>query len=109
MFEMRDFQTSCHISHLSESEGCEINITFLIFHGGPPLVLREKMAAWTVDDVADILADEDLRGPAEDLKKAGVNGADFLAWGSAAELQADLRVAPFTAKKLIAIRDAYLG
>ena len=70
---------------------------------------REAMAAWTVDELADFLRGEDLHGPAEDLRKAGVAGKDFLAWGTAAELQADLRVAPFTAKKLLASRDAYVS
>ena len=55
------------------------------------------------------MVDEDLRGPAEDFKKAGVNGKDFLAWATPPELQADLRLAPFTAKKLLAVRDAYLN
>ena len=66
------------------------------------------MSSWTVDDLADFLADEDLRGPAEDLKKAGVSGQDFLVWTTPMELQADLRLAPFTARKLLAVRDAYL-
>ena len=74
----------------------------------PTLTPREKMASWTVDELADFLADEDLQGPADAFKNAGVNGADFLAWATATELQADLRIAPFTAKKLIATRDAYL-
>ena len=75
---------------------------------GQTLTAQEKMSSWTVDDLADFLADEDLRGPAEDLKKAGVSGQDFLVWTTPMELQADLRLAPFTARKLLAVRDAYL-
>ena len=69
---------------------------------------REKMASWTVDELADFLVDKDLQGPANAFRNAGVNGEDFLAWATATELQADLRIAPFTAKKLIRTRDAYL-
>ena len=75
----------------------------------PTLTPREKMASWTVGELADFLADEDLQGPADALKNAGVNGKDFLAWATATEAQADLRISPFTAKKLIATRDAYLS
>ena len=75
---------------------------------GPVVAPRARMASWTVDDLAEFLADADLEGPAETLKKAGVCGQDFLTWDDAAELQADLRVAPFTARKLLAVREAYL-
>ena len=65
------------------------------------------MASWTVDELADFLVDKDLQGPANAFRNAGVNGEDFLAWATATEMQADLRIAPFTAKKLIRTRDAY--
>ena len=75
---------------------------------GPTLTSLERMSSWTVGELADFLAEEDLRGPAEDFKKAGVSGKDFLAWASPLELQTDLRLAPFTARKLLAVRDAFL-
>ena len=76
---------------------------------GPILTPQEKMASWTVDELARFLADEDLQGPSEVVRKAGVSGKDFLSWGAPAELQSDLHLAPFTAKKLLATRDAYLS
>ena len=42
------------------------------------------------------------------MRSAGVDGSDFLQWGSAAALEADLRLAPFTARKLLAARGAFL-
>ena len=100
------------ISLLSESDRSEILLNLI---GAHPSACKhrvarwKKMASWIVDELAEFLADEDLRGPAEDLRKAGVSGTDFLAWGTAAELQVDLRLAPFTARKLLATRDAYLS
>ena len=75
----------------------------------PPLSRREKMLSWTVDELADFLESEDLRGPAQTLQSAGVNGADFLCWNNASELQADLRTTPFTARTLLATRDLFLN
>ncbi len=66
------------------------------------------MATWTVDVLGEFLMEADMRGPAEDLRRARVNGRDFLAWGTAAELEADLRLPPFTARKLLAARETYL-
>ena len=42
------------------------------------------------------------------MRSAGVDGSDFLQRGSAAALEADLRLAPFTARKLLAVRGAFL-
>ena len=70
---------------------------------------RALMASWTVGQLAEFLVNEDMCGPAEALRTAGVNGADFLVWGTPAELQADMRLAPFTARKLIASRVVFLA
>ena len=43
------------------------------------------------------------------MRSAGVDGSDFLQWGSAAALEADLRLAPFTARKLLAARGGLPG
>jgi hypothetical protein len=70
---------------------------------------RETMQTWPVDALADFLCGQDLCGPAASLKKAGVNGSDFLVWTSATDIVADANVALFTAKKLLACRAQYLG
>ena len=48
--------------------------------GGTRFGSPENMSAWTVDELADFLIYQDLQGPAEALRSAGVNGADFLSW-----------------------------
>ena len=65
---------------------------------GLALSLREKIILCTC-----------LSQPASAFRSAGVNGADFLAWRSAAELVADLVVTPFTARKVLACRDKFLA
>ena len=70
---------------------------------------RVCMESWGVDDLSAFLEGEDLSGPASAFRSAGVNGADFLAWRSAAELVADLVVTPFTARKVLACRDKFLA
>ena len=69
---------------------------------------RDQMSSWGVDQLAEYLCLEDLRGPAEALRMSGVAGSDLLAWDTAAELQADLRLSPFAARKVLAARDRYL-
>ena len=76
---------------------------------GPVLSPREKMASWSVDDLADFLIAEDMRGPAQILQSAAVSGADFLQWQDAATLQNDLRLLPFVAAKLLVRRDDFLA
>ena len=70
---------------------------------------KEQMAAWTVDAVAEFLTSHDLRGPAGTLQHAGVNGADLLAWTTVAEVEADVKVVPLTARKILACRDELLA
>ena len=92
----------------------QLHLTEPAWQGGddggnaPTRTARDKMAAWTADALADFLVERDLAGPAQVLRAAGVDGSDFLEWGSAAALEADLRVAPFTATKLLAVRRAFL-
>lgn len=69
---------------------------------------REQMASWGVDQLAEFFTSKDLRGPAEALRVSGVAGADLLAWSTASELQADLKLTPFTARKVLATRNAFL-
>ena len=66
------------------------------------------MSSWGVDQLADFLSSKDLRGPAEAMRASGVAGVDLLAWRGAAELQADLKLTPFAARKVLAVRDELL-
>ena len=50
-----------------------------------------------------------MNGPAKTLHDAGIDWSDFLAWTSPEDLVADLRVLPFTAKKLLACREKFLA
>ena len=70
---------------------------------------RLCMQSWSVDNLATFLEGEDLSGPANVLRSAGVNGADFLLWTSEAALVEDLRVTPFTARKLLSCRAHFLA
>ena len=74
----------------------------------PAVSAHDKMKSWTVDELAGFLVEEDLRGPAEALRRAGVNGHDFLLWTTREDLQAELGLPKFTAKKLLAARDLFL-
>ena len=67
------------------------------------------MESWSVDDLSTFLEGEDLSGPASAFRSAGVNGADFLLWTSEAALVEDLRVAPFTTRKLLSCRAKFLA
>lgn len=71
----------------------------------PWLALLYLAIAWC----ATFLQGEDLCGPAEVLRSAGVNGSDFLAWKSEGELASDLRLPPFAARKLLACRARFLA
>jgi len=82
--------------------------------GAAPSVVRrrsplEEMRSWSVDALAEFFTSADLGGPAETLQRAGVNGADMVAWSAPAELGTDLKLLPFTARKLLACRDEFLG
>ena len=70
---------------------------------------RMQMASWGVDQLAEFLALRDLCGPAEAMRASGVAGVDFLAWNSAGEVQVDVRLTPFAARKVLAARDEFLA
>eukprot|EP00973_Karenia_brevis_P036545 5039117-Karenia_brevis.AAC.1 len=61
------------------------------------------MRAWTTTQLRAFLEDHDLCGPAAQLWQQGMNGEDFHAT-SKDELQTDLRLSGFSAKKLLALR-----
>ena len=50
-----------------------------------------------------------LRGPADALRASGVAGADLLALNTDVELQKDLKLTPFAARKVLAVRDRFLA
>lgn len=93
----------------------QLRLTSAAWEGGcseahpEPLGQAGVMQSWTVDALATFLQGEDLCGPAEALRSAGVNGSDFLAWKTEGELAADLRLPPFAARKLLACRAAFLA
>ena len=93
----------------------QLRLTSAAWEGGcsevhpEPLGQAGVMQSWTVDALATFLQGEDLCGPAEALRSAGVNGSDFLAWKTENELAADLRLPPFVARKLLARRAAFLA
>ena len=70
---------------------------------------REMMATWSVNILAEHLAAAGLAGAASWLQRAGVSGEDFLAWAAPSELESDLKLLPFTAKKVLRWRDGFLG
>ena len=49
------------------------------------------------------------QGPAEAFRASGIAGADLLAWSTADEVQADLKITPFAARKVLAARDDFLA
>ena len=69
---------------------------------------RDEISSWSVAALADFLCQNDMHGPATSLRTAGVNGADLLAFQSAAEMASDLRLPTFTARKLLQLRDNYI-
>ena len=75
----------------------------------PTLPAVEQMMAWGVDQLAEFLAQQDLHGQASSIISSGVAGADLMAWTAASALQADLKITPFAARKVLAARDQFLG
>jgi hypothetical protein len=74
-----------------------------------PLDPHEEMRTWSVRDLVRWLESCDLAGPAEAFHQNGVAGCDFLGFASAVSLQQDLRLTPLCARKLICLRDRFLG
>ena len=76
--------------------------------GAPARDNRDLMAEWSVAAVSSFLQSADLEGPSQTLFNHGVAGVDLLAF-TAADLTNDLRLSAFTARKVLAARDRYLG
>ena len=61
----------------------------------------------TVSEVASLLRSKDLTGPAQLFEANGVNGADLLGF-TATQLQTELRMTVFAARKVVAARESFL-
>ena len=70
----------------------------------PPAAL---CATYSARELHSALLQQDMQGPADDLFKQSVDGVDFLAL-TEPELVKDLRLTPFVAKKLVAVRNKLL-
>ena len=76
----------------------------------PPLPqpsAQERVAGYTTSELRTALTEQDMCGPAEDLFKQGVDGADFLSF-TPETIVNELRLSPFVAKKLCKVRAALL-
>ena len=73
-----------------------------------PVGPTELMRAWPVMEVVRFLEGRDLTGPAELLRRSGVNGADLLQL-SQQDLCTDVLLTPFAARKVVAARDEFLN
>ena len=73
-----------------------------------PVGPAELMRAWPVMEVVRFLEGRDLTGPAELLRRSGVNGADLLQL-SQQDLCTDVLLTPFAARKVVAARDEFLN
>ena len=101
-------ENKAHMLYMSEparrAHNCIVVVGTCVHRGlASNLTLCHAFGLWS------FLEGEDLSGPASAFRSAGVTGADFLAWRSAAELVADLVVTPFTARKVLACRDKFLA
>ena len=75
----------------------------------PPQPTAEaQMSAWTVAELQSFLTASDLEGPATYLQTQGVNGSDFLSL-TGETLEKELRCTPFAAKKILGVRQLFLG
>ena len=70
---------------------------------------RSTMSAWSVDDVALWLEAADASGLAHTLRSNDVNGQDVVAFVDESELVTQLRLTPFSARKLLQLRNKFLS
>ena len=64
--------------------------------------------SWTVGELASFDAQQDAEGIAAVVKRNAVTGRDLMAFTCGNDVQADLCVSPFLAKKLLSLRDAFV-
>ena len=73
-----------------------------------PTSRAEQMRSWTVAETARFLEGHDLAGPAELMRRSGVNGADLLLLPQR-KLCTDVLLTPLAARKVVAARDAFVS
>ena len=71
--------------------------------------VQERVALWTVDEVARWLSSQDATGLADTFRINAVNGRDLLAFKDVWALTEGLRLTPFAARKLLSIRDGLVS
>ena len=67
------------------------------------------VAAWTTDEVAMFFAQQGADGSGHALRGDSVNGRDLRAFTSWMDLQQELHMTPFAAKKILRLRGAFLN
>ena len=70
---------------------------------------REAMTTCSVRDTASFFRGRDAEGAAKVIEDNAMAGVDLLAFSTAKELTAELRVTPFLAKKVLALRHGFLN
>ena len=71
--------------------------------------VQERVALWTVDEVAIWLSSQDATGLANTIRTNAVNGRGLLAFKDVGALIEGLRLTPFAARKLLSIRDGLVS
>ena len=66
------------------------------------------MRSWGVDALVAFFKEKDASGIAKVMLDNSVNGADLLQYNESRFLQADLRMTPFAARKVLALRTTFL-
>ena len=97
---------NCLVLHLAQpAYGPEHTPMDALDH--PAATRTDTMRTWSVAALARFVAKADMEVPAQQLAALGVSGDDFVD-ATISALQNDMRMSPFTSKKLLRIRDAYL-
>ena len=69
----------------------------------------DTMRSWGVEEVGEFFNSMDACGIASVMQSNFVNGLDLLLFESAEQLVQDLRVTPFAARKVLALRNTFLN
>ena len=67
------------------------------------------MRSWGVEEVGKFFNSMNACGIASVMQSNSVNGSDLLLFESAEQLVQDLRVTPFAARKVLALRNTFLN
>ena len=74
-----------------------------------PSSRTEVLRKWTVWEVCFFFSQQDAAGLCTILEQNAVNGADLLSFTSWSDLCSELRMTPFSARKTLRLRDAFLS